>query len=114
MGAVSLYMYDAIAIANYFIEKSLATGKRLTPMQLVKLVYIAHGWYLARTGKPLLADAVQAWQFGPVIPTLYHEFKQFRDGQITRKGPCPKSRTRTSRNSWIAFGMHIKILAGYS
>ncbi len=75
--------YSSIAVANHFIKKSFESGTRLTPMQLVKLVYIAHGWYLARTGEPLLSDAVEAWKYGPVIPKLYHQFKQYRDSPIT-------------------------------
>ena len=56
----------------------------ITPMKLQKLVYFAHGWYLGFTGEPLVAEQVQAWDFGPVIPSLYHEFKEFRHTPITR------------------------------
>lgn len=40
------------------------------------MVYIAHGWHLAYFDKPLVEDEdAEAWEFGPVFPSLYHEFK---------------------------------------
>ena len=77
--------YDPKAIANYFIDKARATGEGLTPMKLQKLVYFAHGWYLGLKGRPLLAEPVEAWQWGPVIPSLYHEFKALGSWPITRR-----------------------------
>jgi uncharacterized phage-associated protein len=53
-------------------------------MALIKLVYFAHGWYLALKGTPLLNEQVEAWKYGPVIPSLYHEFKEFGNQPITR------------------------------
>lgn len=53
-------------------------------MQLLKLVYIAHGWHLAALGKELFAEPVQAWKYGPVVPSLFHEFKAFGAGPINR------------------------------
>jgi uncharacterized phage-associated protein len=44
-------------------------------MQLIKLVYIAHGWNLALRGEPLISDEIQAWKYGPVMPALYGLFK---------------------------------------
>src|SRR5688572_9338191 len=75
-------MFSPIAIANYFIAKSLESGKDLTPMKLVKLVYLAHGWYLGLTSKPLISEAVQAWKYGPVINSVYHTFKKYGNDQI--------------------------------
>jgi uncharacterized phage-associated protein len=69
--SVDTNTYDPKAIANYFIARAAADGKRLTPLQLIKLVYIAHGWYLGLTGEPLINEPPEAWQYGPVIPSLY-------------------------------------------
>lgn len=54
-----------------------------TPMQLLKLVYISHGWTLGLLGHPLIAESVEAWQYGPVVPSVYHEYKKFRSNPIT-------------------------------
>ena len=51
-------------------------------MKLLKLVYFAHGWCLALTGKPLINEPVQAWKFGPVIPGLYHALKSYGNNPI--------------------------------
>jgi uncharacterized phage-associated protein len=80
----SLGPYDSKAVANYFLNLAERDGKTLDSMKLQKLVYFAHGWYLAVNGQPLIDDIVEAWQYGPVIPTLYHEFKEFGGGAITR------------------------------
>ena len=66
--------HDSRAIANIFVDKARAAKKRLTIMPLVKYVYLAHGWTLGYTGKPLIRHQVQAWKFGPVIPEVYRAF----------------------------------------
>jgi len=70
-------MYQPITIANYFIKKHGKANSTMTPMKLVKLVYIAHGWYLGITGNPLLDENPEAWKYGPVIPSVYHRFKRY-------------------------------------
>jgi uncharacterized phage-associated protein len=66
----------SLAVANRFIEISNESGgKDLTLMKLLKVVYFAHGWHLGLTGKPLVNEYFQAWQFGPVAPDVYHAFK---------------------------------------
>ncbi len=54
----------------------------------MKRVYIAHGFSLAINHKSLLDnrfDRVEAWRYGPVIPSVYHSFKQYRANPITDK-----------------------------
>lgn len=77
--------YDPKSIANYFLEVAKSEGQTLTPLKLIKLVYIAHGWYLATTGEPLINEHPEAWEYGPVIPSLYHEFKIFGNSAIKKK-----------------------------
>lgn len=74
----------SLAVANFFVEKSIDGGVELTPMKLIKLVYIAHGWHLAINKEPLISEAVQAWKYGPVVRSVYDQFKGFRDGQVTQ------------------------------
>lgn len=71
--------YDARAIANLFLfwANEDEGRKGYTPIEIIKLVYIAHGWCLALLGKPLIFDQIEAWKHGPVISSLYHTFKRF-------------------------------------
>jgi uncharacterized phage-associated protein len=77
--------YEAKAVANYFLDLAEGSGSSLNPMKIQKLVYFAHGWNLAVHDAPLIDESVEAWPYGPVIPTLYHEFKKFGRGPITAK-----------------------------
>jgi uncharacterized phage-associated protein len=77
--------YDAKAVANFFLDLATENKTTLTPMKLQKLIFFAHGWHLALYDEPLIADPVEAWQFGPVVPTIYHEFKHERSGAITSR-----------------------------
>jgi|SRR5476649_1234117 len=70
---------DSRAVAQRILEECRAAGDpAVTPMQLLKLVYIAHGYMLAKHGVPLLRESVQAWQYGPVVPILYQAVRDFR------------------------------------
>jgi uncharacterized phage-associated protein len=80
-------MVDAVTVANRFIKLAKRDGKPLTNMQLQKLVYIAHGWSLALLGRPLIKDLVEAWQWGPVIPSLYHNLSKYGAGVIDQPIP---------------------------
>lgn len=75
--------HNVKSIANYFLSLAEKKNQTLSPMKLQKLVYFAHGWHLALTGKPLIDEMVEAWSYGPVIPSLYQEFKHFGSGSIT-------------------------------
>ena len=75
--------HDSVQIANQFVELAKKEGRALTPMQLLKLVYMAHAWMLAIHGRPLIKENVEAWKYGPVILELYQEVKRFRDQPVT-------------------------------
>lgn len=79
----NIMSYSSITIGNYFIKKYAEKGN-LTPLKLLKLVYIAYGWYLAlkNIDEPLVSEKPQAWANGPVFPNLYHNIKQFGKSPI--------------------------------
>ena len=76
-------MYSSITIANYFLRRGWDEQIGISPMKILKLVYIAHGWYLGALGEPLIRDRIMAWRYGPVIPALYHQIKQYGGNSIT-------------------------------
>jgi uncharacterized phage-associated protein len=90
--------YSALAIANYFLDLAYRDGETITAMKIQKLVYYAHGWSLAATGQPLIDEAIEAWTYGPVIPSLYHEFKRFGSGPITGKATTVELISPSSRS----------------
>ncbi|MFV2053612.1 Panacea domain-containing protein [Aliiroseovarius sp. YM-037] len=81
-------MKSSKTVANEFVRLARDAGESLTPMQVLKLVYIAHGWMLALYNRPLIRDEVQAWQYGPVIPILYNQVRNFRSGPVTGISPA--------------------------
>lgn len=78
-------MADARVVANRFLTLAEQEGRALTPMQVLKLVYIAHGWNLALYDRPLIDQPVEAWQYGPVIRDLYNSMKGWGGGHV--RGP---------------------------
>jgi uncharacterized phage-associated protein len=75
--------YDPKAIANYFLDQAKSEGASLTPMKIQKLVYFSHGWHLAIKNLPLINEQVEAWEFGPVIPSLYRAFRGYGNQAVT-------------------------------
>ena len=73
--------HDSREVARYILW--LARPKTITPMQVMKLTYLAHGWMLGLYSKPLLTQSVEAWPYGPVVPAVYHTYKRFGGSVIT-------------------------------
>ena len=79
---------DAIAIANYFVDKANSEHYELTLLRLVKYVYISYGFALALLNRSIINDRfdkVEAWKYGPVIPSVYHSFKHNQNNPIKEK-----------------------------
>lgn len=110
--------YPAKAIANFFIIKGLADDKPVDHLKLQKLVYFAHGWNLALYDEPLILERVQAWKFGPVIPSVYHAFKDNGDQPI--ESPAYEDNgqeqyiPRVDRNDFLTRELLNKIWQVYS
>lgn len=63
---------DSIDAAEQILNFARDFGINPTPMQLLKLTYIAHGWFLGLRDDPLVSDDVEAWKYGPVFRRLYN------------------------------------------
>lgn len=74
--------YPALTIAKWFIAWAQDEDADRSNLKLQKLLYYAQGWHLARTGDPLFRDTMQAWSHGPVVPSVYQEFKHFGSADV--------------------------------
>ena len=54
----------------------------VTPLKLQKLLYYCQGYSLALTGKPAFRDQIDAWNFGPVLESVYQAYKKYEGGII--------------------------------
>lgn len=70
-------MTDVLVIADEMLKVAKQNNKHLTPMKLVKILYIAHGFRLGRDDVPLFSNKIEAWKYGPIIPDLYRSTKKF-------------------------------------
>lgn len=76
-------LYATSQVVNWFIRKAIETKKPISPMKLQKLVFFAHAKCLAKFNKRLVNEPAEAWKFGPVFPSAYHEYKYFGYHNIT-------------------------------
>lgn len=72
-------MATALDVAAYIIQRFKefrANENDLTHLKLQKLLYYCQGHRLALTHEPLFADQIQAWEHGPVVPTVYSAYAE--------------------------------------
>lgn len=96
-------MATVFDIANFFVDLANKTDDDyITNLKLNKLLYFAQGVSLARTDKPLFEDSIEAWKFGPVIPSIYKKYKDL--------GKMPIQETDTHYSSEVFTNQEINIL----
>lgn len=75
MGALK---YTPKQVAEWFLcNIDRAAGDVLTHLKLQKLVYYSQAWALALYDRPLFEEEIEAWSHGPVVPSLFQEYKIF-------------------------------------
>jgi uncharacterized phage-associated protein len=78
-------MLTAIDVAYFFVDLANTTSlgsNAMTNLRVNKLLYFAQAHSLVRFGKPLFDENIQAWKYGPVVPSVYQEFKHCGNGRI--------------------------------
>lgn len=89
-------MYDALDISRYIINKLNDQGQSISNLKLQKLLYFVQGFFLALDDEPCFSNRIEAWDFGPVVPDVYHEFKIFGSNSI----PPIKTYFKFNNNFW--------------
>jgi len=84
---------DGRAVANFILDYCDSKGRTLTNVAMQKVIYFCHAWSLIKLNKPLVNQNFEAWQYGPVLQYLYHEFKEFDRSPITSRAHAMNMKT---------------------
>ncbi|MBI1960949.1 MAG: SocA family protein [Candidatus Liptonbacteria bacterium] len=75
-------VYTADNVAKYLVylaSKDLVGDNReregITNLKLQKVLYFAQAYYLAKLDRPLFSENIRAWEYGPVVPSVYQRYK---------------------------------------
>lgn len=70
-------MYNALSVAHYIIDYCNERGRGISNLKLQKILYFVQAEFLVSTPYPCFKDRIEAWDFGPVVPNVYHQYKLF-------------------------------------
>jgi uncharacterized phage-associated protein len=84
--------YKALDIANKILAKASFSdsGELISNMKLQKLLYYQQGFHLAYFGAPLFGEEIEAWTYGPVVPSVYDFYKGYNNQGIKYGGEVIK------------------------
>lgn len=66
-------MYTAINLSKYIVSKCIEDDHPISNLQLQKILYYIQKDFLSRDDLAF-SDAIEAWQFGPVVPNVYYYY----------------------------------------
>ena len=75
-------MYRALSVARYIIERCHLQNRTISNLKLQKILYFVQAEFLVSTDQPCFAEEIEAWDFGPVVPEVYQEYKIFGSANI--------------------------------
>lgn len=79
-------MVEAIVVGNSILKKAFAENICITPMKLQKLIYFIYADYYHTTKQMLFEERFETWKYGPVLRSVYNEFKGFGARAISKFG----------------------------
>ena len=78
--------YSALDVAKYVINKCTTEQDAISNLRLQEILYYIQKWFL-QNGLMAFDDDFEAWQFGPVVPSVYNQYSSFGGVPIRLKYP---------------------------
>lgn len=98
MGNDNKGLIKATDLAKYIINTSY---RGLSNLELQKTMYFVELDYYKQTGKHLVDDEFKAWQYGPVVPDVYEEYRHYGSRYIEEADMPDKSKMSQVNTSII-------------
>ncbi len=75
-------MNRVLDICRFIINYSNGQGYDISNLKLQKLLYFVQAYFLISVHELCFAEGIEAWDFGPVVPEAYHEYKRYGNMDI--------------------------------
>jgi len=77
-------VYRVLDVCRYVINYSNRKDYGVSNLKLQKLLYFIQVYFLLNSdnNEPCFSERIEAWDFGPVVPVAYQEYKQYGSTDI--------------------------------
>lgn len=106
--------YPVLSIANKILAYAAAendNGELFSNMKLQKLLYYVQGFHLAVFETPLFDEEIEAWMYGPVVPSVYYHYQQYQNKGIE---PSEEEILALPQKEEALFNEVLRIYGNYS
>ncbi len=79
----------------------------ITNLKLQKVLYFVQAYSLSKLGKSLFTDKIEAWEYGPVVPSVYRKYKEKKSDPIISeedKSSLSEEDKEIVQKVWNTFG----------
>lgn len=76
-------MVSVQAVCNSILTRAFQQNIQVSPMKLQKILYFVYREFYQKEEEPLFEEPFQTWKYGPVVRSIYDEFKPFGSNSIT-------------------------------
>lgn len=74
--------YKVLDVCRHVINYSNERDYGISNLKLQKVLYFIQAYFLTKKRTPCFDEKIEAWDFGPVVPKAYREYKQYGSGDI--------------------------------
>lgn len=77
-------MYNVLDVCRYVINYSNEQEYGISNLKLQKILYFIQAFFIICkiNNEPCFYEKIEAWDFGPVVPEAYQEYKRYGSGNI--------------------------------
>lgn len=76
--------YNVLEVCRHIINYSNDKNYEISNLKLQKILYFVQGCFLVDKDVPCFNEKIEAWDFGPVVPEAYREYKIYGATNIPR------------------------------
>lgn len=73
--------------ALFIVIRGMKNEDAMTSMRINMLLYFSHGYHLQRFNTTLFDEKIHAWQYGPIVESIYRKYQPFGQSAITKTSP---------------------------